>query len=323
MRRLIKFIEDRFYVFMLLAIFLGILSGKGAETFKPFMRPFLMGILFFTALKMDFSKVAEYARRYKLIAYIVAVHMVAVPIIAYYITLAILPEYAAGILVMAALPAGMASSTLTLLCSGEIALALMVTLSTAIAAPVTIPVLVNVLTGRIESLSEGLKLIAPQAGLIAVLLFTPVIAAFIIRKIFPKTVDKYQHTYSALSVVSLTLLIYTAMSTSRGPVVNNPKEALYLLIFIFVLIGAFYIAGYYVAPWLKRSERVAFSVTAAYVNNGLGIIFATSFFPGDATMLLPVVVIELPMLAALLPLKVITCRPSWIEAVAKESSKTP
>ena len=119
MRRLIKFIEDRFYVFMLTAIFLGIVSGRGAESFKPFMRPFLMGILFFTALKMDFSKVAEYARRYKLIAYIVIVHMVVIPVIAYYITLAILPEYAAGILVMAALPAGMASSTLTLLCSGK------------------------------------------------------------------------------------------------------------------------------------------------------------------------------------------------------------
>jgi len=263
---------------------------------------FLMGILFFTCLKIDFSRIVSEFKRYLFIGYISGVILIVMPAVTYTLAYFIMPEWALGFLILAAVPAGMAGGTLTDVCRGNATLALTVTTVTSLICPFTIPPLVKCLSGRETSVSVLLA----QTGTLTLLIFIPLICAHIVKKTAPVFVRRNYSNLSGLSIISLCILILGAMSKTSNTVINNLDKAVFLLVVLFLFSFFFHAAGFFLPVGKPVGDRIAVSVNTAYVNNGLAIMFAMMFFPDEPAAVLPAVFFEIPMTIMIMPLKYIS-----------------
>ena len=299
-----RYVENYFWFWCIFCTVLGIWC-PGPFTYLQHtfvLNLFLMGILFFTCLKIDFIHIVTELRRYLFIGYLTVIILIVMPVATYAAAHFMMPEWALGFLILAAVPAGMAGGTLTDLCKGNTTLALTVTTVTSLICPFTIPPLVKYISGRETSTSVLLA----QIGTLMVLIFVPLICSQIVKKTAPKLVSAHYGNLSGLSIISLCFLILGAMSKSSDTVVNNLDKAAILLAALFLFSAFFHIAGFFIPVGKPLGDRVAISVNMAYVNNGLAIVFAMMFFKDEAAAVLPAVFIEFPMIIMIIPLKYIS-----------------
>ncbi len=309
-----KFVERWFVAFSLGAMMLGLFVPQSGYFMKDLAVVWLAGILFFTGLKLDFRTAFSHLRRPWLVLYAAVVLMIVFPFGVYGLARLVLPERMAyGVVIVAAMPAGLATSSLTDISRGRAELALIVTLVTSLLCPLATPWVIRTCTGI--SAGDGWAFMWKQARFLALILFTPMAAAFLVKRSIPRTVARFREAYTGLAMVSLSLLILAAMSGSSekfmAMIRSHPWTAAGLFAFMFGFSALMHAAGYLMAPWRPAADRAALSVCAAYVNNGLAIVFATKFFVPiegvGAAALLPAVLIEVPMILAIRVLK------AWME----------
>ncbi|MBN1808424.1 MAG: bile acid:sodium symporter [Planctomycetes bacterium] len=304
MKSILHRMEKHFAAVCLLTIAAGMAFPEPGRRCAGLLKPFLFAILFFTALRIDFGAMRGHFSRPGRLAAIVLLLMVVFPLAFYGISTVAMPGYALGILVLAAMPAGMASTALTVACGGEGALALIVTFLTSVAAPVTVPLLVN-LSGHAPeggAATMAMKML-DQSLLLVYTLLGPVFLAYVLKKFFPGVIRRFNWAYGGLAILSLGILIWIAMSIGAESVFADVSSSLMLLLYLFGFSAVFHTAGYFMMPSLSAKERTALSVNTAYVNNAIAIVFAREFFPGRPEILLPAVLLELPMTVMLIPLK--------------------
>jgi len=299
----LTFIQKHFIVACLLAIAVGFGYPAPGLALKFLLKPFLLCILFFTALRVDFSMMKGHFKRPVMLGGTVLLLMIILPLLFYWISILVVPEYALGILIMAAMPAGMASTALAVECGGEGALALVVTFLTSLVSPITVPLLVN-LSGHSPGggFGEMARTMLSQSLALAVLLLLPILAGYGVKRAAPNVVKKFQWSYGGLAIISLALLIWIAMSVGAEGVFSNMASSLGLLGWLFVFSATFHIAGYFMMPGLNVRQRTALSANTAYVNNAMAIVFAQTFFK-NVEVMLPAILLELPMTVVLIPLK--------------------
>ena len=221
------------------------------------------------------------------------------PVITYFIFKLITPEFALGFLIIGAVPAGMAGGALTDLCKGNVSLALTVTLITSLICPLTIPLLILILTGSETSVFMLLR----QSGMLTILIIVPLILSRISRKLKPRFIKRSKEFFTPFSIISLCLMILGAMSKNSETFLAYKAKGLLLLGCVFLFSAFFHIAGYFIAIKRPIADRVALSVNTAYINNGLAIVFAMSFFGNMPEAILPALLIEFPMIIMIVPLK--------------------
>jgi predicted Na+-dependent transporter len=324
---LLRHVERWFWAVCLVAVLVGLLPVPGMALLgaKPCLYTFLGGILFFTGLKIDFAAAWRELRRPWLLIYLAAMLMVVLPLGIWGLARLVVPAFAAGVLIVGAMPAGMACSSLTQISRGNAALALMVTLVTSLACPVVAPLVVGL--GLESSLEATLGFLARQAGFLALLLFVPTAAAYAVRRYFPGWVARHSGGFTGLSILSLCTLIVGIVAATSGDfwamvrpshgqaeaaaqgLAASGKQLAGLFGFMCFFSVSMHLAGYFLAPWRPAGDRAAISIDTAYVNNGLAMVFANEFFRAQygVAAVLPAVFLEIPMILAVLPLK------AWLE----------
>jgi BASS family bile acid:Na+ symporter len=292
------------------AVLLGLFVPRVGMPLARVFRWLLGSILFFTALRLDFKAAVRELRRPWLVLYVALVIMAVMPFCVYGLARLALPQaLAVGVLITAAMPAGTACSSLTDVIRGNAALALVGTLVTSLLCPFVTPWIIRVGTG--QAAGEGVLFLLKQSGFLAVILFIPLGLAFAVRRQFPEFVRSRREVFGVLSIVALGLLILGAMASVSSDfktlVTASPGLALRLFGFMCGFSVLLHVAGYFLAPWRPIADRAALSVNAAYVNNGLAIVFAVEFFRQipelGANAVLPAILVEVPMVLVLVPLK--------------------
>ncbi len=326
MLHLIRHIERWFWAFCIGAVLFGLLVPQAkllihypwsADPHDPANLPllsypwttklFLGGILFFTGLKIDFRAAFRELARPWLLIYVTIMLMVVLPLAIYGLARWLVPAFALGVLITATMPAGLAGSSLTDICKGNTALALIVTLVTSAVCPVVTPLVIRLGSG--QSAGAGWTFMGQQTLFLALILFLPVAAAALVRRVFPAAVERHREGLTGFSIVSLTLLIAAIMASVSDQfkelVRSDAWQAVWLLLFMTLFSLVMHLAGYFLAPWRPAPDRAALSVNTAYVNNGLAMTFATAFFMSThgANAVLPAIFLEVPMVLAILPLR--------------------
>jgi BASS family bile acid:Na+ symporter len=336
MLHLVKHVEKWFWVFCVGAVLTGLFVGPARLLIQypwnpgPGVEPlfryswttkvFLGGILFFTGLKIDFRAAFRELARPWFLLYVVAMLMVVLPLGIYGLARWLLPGFALGLLIVAAMPAGLAGSSLTDICKGNTGLALIVTMVTSAVCPLVTPLVISVAEGGASG-GAGWVLIGKQALLLAVLLFLPLAAAALFRRFFPALVERHREGLTGLSILSLSLLIISIMASVsdqfKDLVRRDPRSAVWLILFMAFFSVSMHLAGYFLAPWRPVRDRAALSVNTAYVNNGLGMVFATTFFVDRSEAVLPAIFLEIPMALAILPLR------AWVAYATRRTAPAP
>jgi BASS family bile acid:Na+ symporter len=290
------------YVFvLLLSLALGLFFPESALKLEPFGTLFLGIIFFLSALKIDLKEFIKYLKDQKMVAAVNFVMLIGLPVVVYYATLLIYPDLAIAFLLLAAMPAGMTSPLLAEICGGKQSLALVLTISTSLLAPFTVPLMIKLLAGatvQVDTLAMFLSLVK--------VIFIPFILANLVKYFWHRRIKASYFTFKPISTALLGLLIMGIVAKQSATILGGLNVAFLVeLAALFSLFVFFHLAGYYAAWWRKRDDRVTITICLAYLNFTLAIYLAGKFFD-DPRIVVPVVLSVLPWSLLIIPFKYLT-----------------
>lgn len=298
---LLRLIEKYFWCFFTGAIILGLMSESIGTLFEDYLRLFLMAILFFTSLKVDFQKIWDYATSPFLVIYMMAIKLFLSPLMLYYLSILIFPTYALGMLILNSMPSAMYSGTMSDIAGGSIERAFAGTIYTSLVCPLTVPLITNILMGE----AIHFRIILPKVQFLTLMIFIPFFMAWLTKRLFSETVKRYSSCYTPLSIISSCILISAGISKNRNFVFENLDSVIFLIPYLIIVFALLLLLGYFSVFFLPKKDRIAFAVNTAFMNNGLAIVFSLSYLMGDlrSEAILPSILVEIPMAFMIVPLR--------------------
>jgi bile acid:Na+ symporter, BASS family len=296
----INFIEKYFWLFLIAGIVIGLWNPLPFRTFPAFLPKILLGMMLFTVfLKIDSLQILENIRNYKLMIYISLVYMIIIPLFFFLIFRFFNPDLAIGILLLTAMPAGVSTPALTDIVKGNVPLSMSLTIVTQTISPFTVPLLFWLININGHSIDKLLMLKD-----MAIIVFLPMILSQLIKKYFPLTINKTQHLFTSLNVLLLFSFVYLAISSQRNYILENPTGMFWKIAVLYLVFILLHIIGYLICFKQNKENRIAVAIGAAYMNNGMAIVLATSYFKPEILVLM--VLSELPWNTLLGPFKKVT-----------------
>jgi BASS family bile acid:Na+ symporter len=294
-------IEKYFWVFLISGIVLGLWQPL---TFKipAYLPQLLLGMmLFLVFLKIDALEILEKISNYKLMIFIAIVYMLVVPLLFFSVTTVFSKELAIGILLLTAMPAGVSTPALTDILKGNISLAMSIVIVTQMIAPFTVPLLFWIVG------TTGLEINKLQVFKdIAVLVFVPLILSQVIKRYFPVTINKNLHLVTSSNIILLFAFVYVAISSQSEIILDNPVRLIWKTVILYLVFILLHGIGYLICCKENKENRIALAVTSAYMNNGLAIVLAATYFGPEILVLM--VLSEIPWNTLIAPFRRIAGR---------------
>jgi BASS family bile acid:Na+ symporter len=291
------FIEKYFWIFLIAGIFIGLWNPLPFRIFPAFLPKILLGMmLFLVFLKIDSLQILENIKNYKLMIYISMVYMIIIPVFFFFSIRIFNPDLAIGILLLTAMPAGVSTPALTDIVKGNVPLSMSLTIISQMISPFTVPLLFWLISFHGHSVDKLLMLKD-----MAIIVFLPMVASQLIKKYFPLTIKKTQHLFTSFNVLLLFAFVYLAISSQRKYILENPAGMVWKIAVLYLVFILLHIIGYMICFRQKKENRIAVAIGAAYMNNGMAIVLATSYFKPEVLVLM--VLSELPWNTLLGPFK--------------------
>lgn len=295
--RVSEFIEKYFWVFLISGIFIGLWNPLPFEIGLPFLPKMLLGMmLFLVYLKIDALEILENIRNYKLMIYVASVYMIIIPVLFFFSINIFNPELAIGILLLTAMPAGVSTPALTDIVKGNVSLSMSLAIVSQMIAPITVPLLFWMIDLNGHSINK-LWMLKDMA----IIVFLPMIISQVIKKYFPLTIKKIQHLFTSLNVLLLFAFVYLAISSQRNVILENPVGLIWKIALLYLVFIILHVIGYMICFKQNKENRIAVAIGAAYMNNGMAIVLAVSYFKPEILILM--VLSELPWNTLLAPFK--------------------
>jgi len=291
-----EFIEKYFWAFLIAGILIGVWQPV-SFAIPQYLPELLLGMmLFLVFLKIDALEILEKIKNYKLMIYIAVIYMFIVPFLFFFLFNLFDNELALGILLLTAMPAGVSSPALTDILKGNIPLSMSIAIVTQLIAPFTVPLLFWLIGS--EGLEVNKLLIFKD---IAIIVFLPLILSQVIKKSIPGPINKSQHLFTSANIILLFLFVYIAISSQRETILDNPVSLIWKTVILFLVFVLLHAIGYLVCHKENKENKIALSVSAAYMNNGLAIVLASTYFGPEILVLM--VLSEIPWNTLLAPFR--------------------
>ncbi len=295
--RVSTFIEKYFWLFLIAGIVIGLWNPVHFKLIPAFLPKLLLGMmLFMVFLKIDSLQILENIRNYKLMFYISLVYMILIPVFFFFSISFFNTDLAVGILLLTAMPAGVSAPALTDIVRGNIPLSMSLTIVSQMVSPFTVPLLFWLIDIHGQSVDKLLMLKD-----MAIIVFLPMILSQVIKKYLPVTIRKTQHLFTSLNVLLLFTFVCLVISSQRGYILENPEGMVWKIAVLYLVFILLHIIGYLICFKQNKENRIAVAVGAAYMNNGMAIVLATSYFKPEVLVLM--VLSELPWNTLLGPFK--------------------
>lgn len=282
-----QIIEKYFWLFLIAGLILGLWYPFFAQTLMSLIKPILMLMLFFVFMKTDVIQAFKTLKDLKLVAYIIFIHMLAVPVMLFYIIKFIDPKFAIAVLLLTSMPAAIASPTLTDIVKGNISVSLIMVIITSLIAPFTVPLLFSI--AKINDLNiQPFHLFTD----LIMIVFIPTIASQIVRKYFSSFISKKQHWFTPINIIFLVILVYAAIGSQRSAILEDVSKIFKYVVYLYLIFILLHVAGYLTAFKHDKATRTALAIGSAYMNNGIAIVLAAIHF--DPFILILMILSEVP-----------------------------
>lgn len=267
-----------------------------------FIPKILLGMmLFLVFLKIDALQVLENIRNYKLMIYVAFAYMIVIPLLFFFSFSIFNPGLAIGILLLTAMPAGVSTPALTDIVKGNVSLSLSLAIVSQIIAPFTVPFLFWLIDVNGHPINK-LLMLTDMASIV----FLPMFISQIIKRYFPVAIKKSQHLFTSFNVLLLFAFVYLAISSQRSVILENPVGLIWKIAILYLVFILLHFIGYMICLKEKKENRIAIAIGAAYMNNGMAIVLATSYFKPEILVLM--VLSEIPWNTLLDPFKRIVAK---------------
>jgi BASS family bile acid:Na+ symporter len=288
------------YTFILLvALAVGIGFSRQVGWISAYGRYFLGGIFFLSALRLQMSKVLGNLKDTKMLFVVNAIMLIVFPVFVFLVTDAIAPQFALAFLLLAAMPAGMTSPFLAEISGGNQGLALVLTATTSLLAPVTVPLVIKVLAGTQVAVGFWTMVLS-----LAKVIFVPFLLAQVVKFVWGRGAERFSKRSRPLSMALLGLLIMGIVAQRADTILASltSARALGILLALVVLFLLHMVVGYYAVSWRSRTDRITVMICLTFMNFTLAIFLAGQYFT-DPNVLVPVILSVLPWSLLLIPFR--------------------
>ena len=287
---------------LLLVIFASMGAGIGfpaaGKIFSPYPFYLLMILLFFNFLKIEFSEVIHHAGETASTLLILCMcKLVIVPVALFFITQALLPEYALPILLMSGISTGVLAPFISSLLNASTLLALMMVVITSLLAPFSLPALVKLLLGRTLEIS-----FLSMVRVLMMVIFVPAFFAALLRQGVPSFLRRLETMQFPVSLVIFACINLGVFSKYSSYFTERPAAVVEALVVAFVLSAILHFIGFFVTLSKRKEDRLAGAVSFACMNNVLIIVFSSQFFGPLAPTLAAVYI--LPFFLMIVPARI-------------------
>jgi BASS family bile acid:Na+ symporter len=300
LKSMLKFVLSQSYlVTMAVAVLCGMFIPH-AHDLTAWNTFFLQAIFFMSCLKLDMRSYVAYIKDWKFLVLANALMLVIFPTLVWLVWRVWPSDLLFAIYLLAAMPIGMTAALLVDLNGGKSSITMILTATTSLLSPFTITFLTKFLFGA--SVHVNATQIFTQ---LASVIFIPFILALIVRRIWPKAVDKVKDRTKPLSIFFLGLTITGAVGSQVGAAQTIAANWLHLIFVILVLYAFFLITnyiGYFSFWWEPHANKQTVSISLACMNFTLAIYLASQFFPRPS--------IVLPLVLSIIPW--VTFMPIWL-----------
>ncbi|PLX29079.1 hypothetical protein C0581_00030, partial [Candidatus Parcubacteria bacterium] len=226
--------------------------------------------------------------------------LVIFPIAVYYLALFVYPKLAIAFLILAAMPSGMTAPLLTEICGGKQSLALVLSITTSLLAPFTIPLMIKLLAGATVVVSFSSMSLS-----LAKIIFIPFILANIIKYFWEKQIKKTYKTFKPISIMLMGAIIMGVIAKQATNIMKFENEYLIYLGLLFAFFIFIHVISYVVIFWKNKKERIATTISLTYFNFTLAIYLAGEFF-NEPHIVIFVILSVIPWAILLVPFKYYT-----------------
>ena len=192
---------------LLLVVFsamgVGIALPEFGRIFAPYPLYFLIVLLFFSFLKINFLQVFSEVRKKAFVLFILCLFKLCIiPISLFLLTRTLWPEYAVPVLLLSGISTGVVAPFISSLLEASTLLVLMMVVVSSLLAPFSLPTLVSLFVGQ--------KIEIPflvMVKVLAMVVFLPAVAVILLRYLYPTSLEKlrgFNSPYHYLCLPALT-----------------------------------------------------------------------------------------------------------------------
>ena len=263
---------------LLLVIFASMGVGIGlpefGRIFVPYPLTFMMFLLFFSFLKIDFLQVFHDIRKKAFILFILCFFKLCViPVGLFFLTQALWPEYAVPVLLLSGISTGVVAPFISGLLGASTLLVLMMVVVSSLLSPFSLPALVSLLVGRTIEISFLF-----MVKILAMVVFLPAVAATLLRYLFPSFLEKLEKVQFPVSLFLFACINLGVFAKYSSFFIETPLKVAETILVAFILSVIYHVVGFSVTWRMKREDQLAGAISFAYMNNVLIIAFSSQFF---------------------------------------------
>ncbi len=288
--KLIRFVEKNVSLILLIGIPLGLLFPFFGFL-KWSLKYILMFVLFVSFLKIDFTELFMFLKKPLLPLYVTVSNLLIIPAIIFFSARLLITEKSllAAVLLLSAVPSGVASAAMTELSEGDGALTLVITIFSHFLAPASIPLLFYVLLGEVVKLNyAGISLTMAE------LILVPFGFALAFKTFFRKTASEIVKIGTFLTAVPISFISLIVMSVNAPFIYKHPVSVLKYLAIIYPIYFIFGILGLAESFFLNNKQKIAVANSKVFMNVSIGIVLAMQFFEPKTALIITLAQIPWP-----------------------------
>lgn len=279
---MIKHIERYFWIFLLVALVGGFAIPSLLNQFQGYVIYLLMTIMGILFLKVDILDIVTHIKNPLYLFYIAFINLIITPLLTYLLISPFHQNLTIGLVLLAALPAGVSSAVFTDIMNGRTSLSLTLVILTNLLAIFTIPFIFWVLFHQ----NIDINPLALLQDLLMVILIPFIIAKILKRIILKNIIHHFQDYYNILIVILVTSMVMITIAFQAPYIIANISSLLPTLGVLYLAFFGFQLIGYFSTFWCSKGRKLAVSNSNMIMNNILGIVLAIAFFPPNVTTLI-------------------------------------
>lgn len=242
--------------------------------FHPYLVHYMMLLLFLSFLKINFAGLVHtsWASLYRL-GILTTVKLILLPAVLYWVTLAVLPDYAIPVLLLTGISTGVVAPFMGMLVEADLVTVLRMVVITSVLVPFSLPALVKIMAGAEVTIS-----LWTMMRMLALVVFLPMAAVLLARRIAPRLLATMSKHQFPISMVLFSMVNFGVFSKYSSFFFAHPGQIVVSVGVAYVLSVVYYAAGFALTVRQETSHRMAAGISLAILNNVLVIIFSSEFF---------------------------------------------
>ncbi|MEW6264768.1 MAG: bile acid:sodium symporter [Thermodesulfobacteriota bacterium] len=276
----------------------GVFLPDLAAPFRPLPVYCMMALLFLGFISLDPRQAAlDIRRELSYVMYLTFLKLVGLPAVVYLLFWYVLPRYALAALLLTGISSGMVTVFFSQLLGANTPQVLSLLVASSVLAPLTLPALVKLLAGQAMTVSY-----TSMAGLLALIIFTPLAAAELIKRFslrLTRAIESRKYSLSLVIFACTNLGIFSEYSSFF----RQEPRLVWSALLVAVFLGVFYfIAAALLVRRRPLEDHLAALLGFGMTNFVLALVFGARFF----TPLEPTVaaLYSIPAFGLLVPINV-------------------